>query len=77
MDRPEFLAALRAVHLTGKELAELVGANESTVKDWGSRYPVPYQIRLILWLLSERGGAHELLGRPPVDRLPRVHRLCE
>jgi hypothetical protein len=76
MDRTAFRNALHHVGLTTGEFADLVAVNTKTVYDWGGRLPVPRNIRLILMLLQERGGAHGLGGRPPADRLPLVKRLC-
>lgn len=63
MTRDQFHARLTALDLTVAEFAALVQASPKTVQDWGTRYGVPYHIRLILILLEERRGAHGLLGR--------------
>lgn len=70
MTRDQFRARLTALDLTCEEFAALINRNVNTVYDWGGRYGVPYDARLVLVLLEERGGAHGLLGRAPLDHAP-------
>ena len=63
MTREDFHARLAAIDLTPEEFAAITQCSAKTVRDWGTRYGVPYYARLILVLLEERRGAHGLLGR--------------
>jgi len=61
--RDHFHARLRTIGLTCADFAAIASYNPDTVRDWGRRYPIPYQARLLLYLLEERGTAADLLGR--------------
>jgi hypothetical protein len=68
MGKDAFRSALKALHLTCEDFAELSGWSVRTVYEWGERLPVPYPARLILELLAERNGVR-LDGDP---RLPVI-----
>ena len=72
MDKAGFRAALGTLGLTVASFAELTGWSAATVYEWGSRSPVPYQARCILWLLAERKGVRIDGLRPPPLLRPRL-----
>jgi DNA-binding transcriptional regulator YiaG len=63
MTRVEFHERLNAIGLTCSDFAAIASYNPDTVRDWGRRYAIPYQARLLLYLLEERGSVTDLLGR--------------
>ncbi len=65
MNRTVMSTTLRQIGITRRQFADLIGNSPSTINDWGGRYPVPRQARLILTMLQERGGTQGLSEHPP------------
>jgi hypothetical protein len=65
-DQP-LTSGVNAIGLTCADFAVLARYNSDTVRDWGRRYAIPYQARLLLYLLEEaarHGKTVWVLDRP-------------
>lgn len=61
MTRADLLSALSDLDINVIEFSTLLGVSYSQAKAWGGNYPIPRWVRLVLFLLRERGHARDLI----------------